>query len=555
MLLLGYFLVHSVELRAQQEDKHEWLKLSSFYKGTDIYGQPVNMVDTLHAHKRVLLYFFTVWDEASYYYHQQGILRDLTQIGDGQAISVWLVEIQGAPREAIEGRAPYPSDTNSRGDWTTYGGVQAPYTIISDKQLAEAIGVKTYYLPTTYLVCPSGFYIDCYPALESEHPVEGISELSALCLTESDPPRDIKIIAPERSEVESPCRLSLFVRTYSPITSYEWTMEGGNPHHSNDAEPKVSWSQSGDYTITLTVANEHGQVSQSTSIHVIDCSKGIETLPYVEDFEQDLKTYPDCWHLFDEDGDGINWRCLYQEQQDIPGMPSSAVVHLGHKQSANCMVSWSSFPIKASWQGGELSFDLTPQDAFNWLVLPKISIPGDAPAPTLHYAVKSLSGSDAERYSIFLSERGYKRSDFTHVLASQLTAPAGGWAERSISLASFAGKDVYIAIKHADSNKLALFLDDVAVTTDGKYEALPTVDRSDGKMRAYQYESTLSILLDNTHTSRLSIYNPSGILVYTRTDPSDCMDVDVSGWTPGCYIIVLKYLSGRSTIDKVMIRE
>ena len=145
LLLLGSLLGLPTEGQAQQKTEYEWLKLSATYKGVDIYGRPVNMADTLRDNKRILLYFFTIWNEACYYYHQQRILKDLAQMKEGQAISVWLVEIQGAPRAAIEGKEPYPDNSPSRGDWTTCDGEQVPYTIISDKNFAEQVGVKTYY--------------------------------------------------------------------------------------------------------------------------------------------------------------------------------------------------------------------------------------------------------------------------------------------------------------------------------------------------------------------------------------------------------------------------
>lgn len=550
-LLLGCILGFSAKSQAQQQTE-EWLKLSATYEGADIYNRTVSMADTLRAGKRILLYFFTVWDEACYYYHQQGVLNALAQSKGDHAISVWLIEIQGAPRDAIEGRKPYPADSPSLGDWTTYDGRKAPYTIISDKQFAERVGVKTYCLPTTYLVCPSSFYIDCYAALESRVPIEEMTGISALCLTEEDAPSDVKIMAPMRAEIEELCRFSSFARTYSPITSYEWTFEGGTPERSSEAEPEVRWAESGDYRVSLTVTNKAGQSSQTTLMHIIDCTKGVKSFPFIETFEQDLVTCPDCWHLFDEDGDGINWRCLHQEQLDIPGMPAPSELKLGHGGSANCMVSWSSFPIKASFEGGALSFDLIPQDAFNWLILPKMSIPHDALAPTLHYSVMSLSGSDTERYSIFVSERGYRRADFAHVLASQLTAPAGEWSENSISLAPFVGRDIYIGIKHTDRNKVALLVDDVAVSLDGHYEPITPISGR-GDLTLYLQGTKMYILHNATQPTHISVYNPSGSIVYETSNPHSGMSIDVSSWTAGAYIVLLQRASGRTLLSKIMV--
>lgn len=554
LLLLGSLLGLPTEGQAQQKTEYEWFKLSATYKGVDIYGRPVNMADTLRDNKRILLYFFTIWDEACYYYHQQRILKDLAQMKEGQAISVWLVEIQGAPRAAIEGKVPYPDNSPSRGDWTTCDGEQVPYTIISDKNFAEQVGVKTYYLPTTYLVCPSSFYIDCYSALESKQPIKEMKAMSDLCLTEEDSPRDVEIIAPQRREIGEPSPFSSFARSYSPITSYEWTFEHGTPERSSEAEPSVLWSEAGDYQVTLTVGNKNGKQTSSATMHIIDCTKGVNSFPFVENFDQDLETHPDCWHLYDEDADGINWRCLYQEQLDIPGMPSPSELKLGHNNSVNCMVSWSSFPTQASFEGGELAFNLIPQSAYNWLILPKITIPRDAPAPTLHYSVMSLSGSDTDRYSLFVSEKGYRRADFTNVLASQELAPAGKWSSRTVSLAPFVGKDIYIGIKHTDKEKVALLVDDVAVTLDGHYESISPLPSGDA-LSLYLYGVEMYIHFDTTQATRLTVYDSSGCLVYESFHPQSGMSLDVSSWTSGAYIVVLQRDSERALLGKVMIRS
>lgn len=45
------------------------------------------------------------------------------------------------------------------------------------------------------------------------------------------------------------------------VSSYAWTFEGGNPTTSNQANPTVTYSSPGSYTVTLTVSNSAGEIT------------------------------------------------------------------------------------------------------------------------------------------------------------------------------------------------------------------------------------------------------------------------------------------------------
>ena len=72
----------------------------------------------------------------------------------------------------------------------------------------------------------------------------------------------------------------------SSITGYEWTFEGADNTYSNDANPTVTYSQSGTYNVSLTVINEAGSNTITKSNYVSIASEYAEmTGPYFQNFE------------------------------------------------------------------------------------------------------------------------------------------------------------------------------------------------------------------------------------------------------------------------------
>ena len=72
----------------------------------------------------------------------------------------------------------------------------------------------------------------------------------------------------------------------SSITGYEWTFEGADNTYSNDANPTVTYSQSGTYNVSLTVINAAGSNTITKSNYVSIASEYAEmTGPYFQNFE------------------------------------------------------------------------------------------------------------------------------------------------------------------------------------------------------------------------------------------------------------------------------
>ena len=95
-------------------------------------------------------------------------------------------------------------------------------------------------------------------------------------------------------------------------------------------------------------------------------------------------------------------------------------------------------------------------------------------------------------------------------------------------------------------------MDNVAVTLDGHYESLSPVPGGDD-LSLYQHGAEMYIHFDTYQATRLTVYHSSGSLVYESTHPQSGMSLNVSGWVPGAYIVVLQRDSERALLGKVMI--
>ena len=157
---------------------------------------------------------------------------------------------------------------------------------------------------------------------------------------------------------------------------------------------------------------------------------------FSEGFEDGV--LPAGWTNIDADNDGNTW------------VHNSTTFVDGH-ESDGAFVSFSKLNGAA----------LTPD---NWLVTPAIPLAGNS---TLSFWRMSGFSTPQEHYGIFISTTSATDlSSFTEVPVYEETLSSYQWAEKTVDLSAYAGQTVYIAFRHYNcTNKLALILDDVSVTT------------------------------------------------------------------------------------------
>jgi hypothetical protein len=101
--------------------------------------------------------------------------------------------------------------------------------------------------------------------------------------------------------------------------------------------------------------------------------------------------------------------------------------------------------------------------ANDWMVTPSIAIPASGSA-ALQFDVKANNPSYPDGYQVFVSTTGNTVADFpTTPIFSEVAAPTAAFATRTVNLASFAGQNVYIAIRNNSNDKDLLFVDNILV--------------------------------------------------------------------------------------------
>ena len=94
----------------------------------------------------------------------------------------------------------------------------------------------------------------------------------------------------------------------------------------------------------------------------------------------------------------------------------------------------------------------------NWLVSPQMTL-GDV----LKFWVAGDNSGYQEYFAMYVSTGTNTISDFVMVEEPDLAPGDGSWAERIVDLRAYAGQQGYIAIRHTDTGKDFLFIDDFGV--------------------------------------------------------------------------------------------
>jgi hypothetical protein len=220
--------------------------------------------------------------------------------------------------------------------------------------------------------------------------------------------------------------------------SYQWDF--GNGETSNEENPYMIYSESGQYTIRLSVTSSHDlHYNLLDRTATITLATGALPLPYMEDFTS-AEEIPEMMTVWDLDEDGFNWYW-------------SSLDGIGHLRSQ-------------SWDPDEGA--LTPD---NWVITPQLEL-GTLEAGqqiTLNYWVGVMANTPAfrqEHYGVFISDTGMNPEDFELLFEERFAedTPRLTPQLRTIDLSDYQGRSVFIAIRHYDvTDNDRMFLDKIEV--------------------------------------------------------------------------------------------
>jgi len=222
---------------------------------------------------------------------------------------------------------------------------------------------------------------------------------------------------------------------------------------------------------------------------------------YAFDFENDyVEGRLIGWKTIDADGDTYNWTL------------SPIGEGYGHNGSNGAVFSYS----YSSYSGA-----LNPN---NYLVSPQLTITSNN-----HHVSFCACALDeaypADHFGLAVSTTGTNVADFTMIQEWTMTAKQGGWHEYSVDLNSYVGQDVYIAIRHFNSqDNFCLVVDDLFVgpqTKDPISSCTITLDGTTVESNATgtQYLLDTEGFADNSsHNTTITANYQSGATLSKSTD-------------------------------------
>ena len=268
---------------------------------------------------------------------------------------------------------------------------------------------------------------------------------------------------------------------------------------------------SGSFGGNVTLASGTATASIAVSGFAVDCSTPA-TLPFYEDFEDELT---DCWQNVDNDGDGFPW-------MNSMDMFSGNLAYMGN----GAMTSASYINNVGA---------LTPD---NWLITPKLAFPANSAINLQWYVAAVDSTYFADYYEVLISTTP-SLGDFTSVYSE--TISSANWEVRNVDLSAYAGQNVYLAFRHANSNDIyIMMIDELNITT--------------GAVSIDEYEATASVypnpannvlnIRANANINTVEVFNIMGQQVASFDANDVNTTINTSNFANGVYTVRINTENG-----------
>ncbi|MFM2206374.1 MAG: hypothetical protein RL213_349 [Bacteroidota bacterium] len=242
------------------------------------------------------------------------------------------------------------------------------------------------------------------------------------------------------------------------VVSRTWSFPGGTPSTSTAANPSVTYSGSGTYSVTLTVSDgtTNSTLTESNYINTLGAQ-----LPMSQDFESGIFP-PANWNNIDAGNNAIAW----QLKNGVGGFGASS----------NCMFfdNYSTDAAGARDEFRSVNLDLTPYTSAT-LSFDVAYQPYSTTSYIDSFQVLVSNNCGASFTSVYL-KYGTALSTATGTNTSAFTPTASQWRTETINLSAYAGANIIVSFQNIGRYGNNLYVDNILV--NGTLAALAGSDKS-----------------------------------------------------------------------------
>lgn len=296
-----------------------------------------------------------------------------------------------------------------------------------------------------------------------------------------------------------------FTAISTTANTYAWTVDG-TAVNTNTSTLTTTFETAGNHTVSVTVTNAYGTSDPATlTVNVVNCSL-VNNFPYNEGFDNGLG----CWTAVDGNEDGHTWSATSGFSQVTP--------YAGTGMAAS--FSWNSAAI----------------DADEYLVSPKLAIPAGS-SLNLSWWFK-VNGSYPDDYlAVLVSTSTNDINSFTTTLADIVpTEENDEWTMQSVSLAAYAGQDIYVAFHHHDSyDANYILVDEVSISSSNGI-----ADIDDSRVSLYPNPASNMVRINATGiegNKTIAIVDLNGRTVMEQKGNAQSFTFDVTNIARGAYFV------------------
>jgi PKD repeat protein len=497
----------------------EWAMTTNF-TATDINSVSHDLQIYLDAGKYVVVDVSCAWCSPCWSLHQSGVFEELDSIygptGTDELVVLW-VEIESSNTLAqITGTVGTTGDSyadNTQGDWTNGG--EFPIPIIDDASVNNSFSeLYEGYVPTVYLVCPSGA-----AKVITDEAWDGAAAVYATisgCPTSGDAP-EADFTGSLNAFLNSDITFTDASFSIDEITAWNWTFESGTPATATGESATAQWAAAGTYDVTLNVTNASGSNSVTKSVVIIDPSNVDDYHVTFEEcivgttFATDFAPYN--WTSLDNDGGSV-----YSDFSEWGLSGASTFAVYSH--------SLADYHVSATGDkcGICVSSAATNDD---WFISPLLTLGSGS---SLSLDVVTGLAQYPETYSIQVSTTDNLPASFTDISGAKV-APSS-WTTETFDLSAYDNQSVYVAINYIGTDAFYFMIDNIDVNTlvSSELEGIP-------EFAVYPNPSNGIITISNAANANVKIVNNIGQVIFSKNNVSENEMIDLSEFGSGSYIM------------------